>query len=96
MAKNTYQSPKSVEDVMSMIGIRRIWTRVGRVNNLNSDTARNKLAVIVNRRNKIAHEADYNPVLGCFTALSKEDAMDVRNYLCSIVDVIEENLERQQ
>ena len=84
MAKNTYQSPKSVEDVMSMIGIRRICT------------ARNKLAVIVNRRNKIAHEADYNPVLGCFTALSKEDAMDVRNYLCSIVDVIEENLERQQ
>ncbi len=63
----TFQSSENISQALSFIGIRSIWNKVGDSLSVPSDDVRNHLDVIVNRRNKIAHESDIDPALNLGT-----------------------------
>ncbi len=54
----TFQSSDNISQALSLIGIKKIWNKVGDSLSVSSDDARNHLDLIVDRRNKIAHESD--------------------------------------
>jgi len=59
----TFQSSDNISQALSLIGIKRIWNKVGDSLFVSSDDVRNHLDLIVDRRNKIAHESDIDPSL---------------------------------
>lgn len=56
----TFQAPQRIADAVGMLGISDVWSRAAGIAS-DDETA---LALIVDRRNKIAHESDINPVNG--------------------------------
>jgi hypothetical protein len=57
----TFQDPEKVADALRFISERPIWNEVGAKLGLDARTAKIQLKLIVDRRNKIAHEADMDP-----------------------------------
>lgn len=64
-SNDSFQSPKSIEYALGLIDIKSVWTLVNPfMRNLGAENIKNRLGLIVQRRNKIAHESDHNPVTG--------------------------------
>ncbi|MGK7955036.1 MAG: HEPN domain-containing protein [Crocosphaera sp.] len=57
----SFQQPKKIADAIRLISDKKLWDEVA--NNMNKSAAdiKQQLTLIVDRRNKIAHEADINP-----------------------------------
>ncbi len=60
----TFQAPDKISQALSLLGITEIWNKVGTAIGVDSVTARKQLEVIVDRRNRIAHEGDIDPTKG--------------------------------
>lgn len=60
----SFQEPDKISYALSIIGIFRIWEKVGVKMSETSTSLKMKLSLIVDRRNKIAHESDIDPTLG--------------------------------
>jgi len=61
-SSDSYQSPQSIEYALQLIGIDKVWSKVSTHLNMKPDDIKNELSLIINRRNKIAHEADFDSV----------------------------------
>lgn len=61
-SKDSYQSPLIIESILSFVEIKHVWKRLSKEMSIPSDDIKNTIALIVYRRNKISHEADYNSV----------------------------------
>lgn len=57
----SFQSPEKIADAIRLISDTELWNAVGAELGIQPKSARERLAVIVDRRNKIAHEADSDP-----------------------------------
>ena len=57
----SFQSPDKIADAIRFISPKKLWEEVGRELNLTASDVKLRLEVIVDRRNKIAHEADMDP-----------------------------------
>lgn len=57
----SFQSPDSIADAVRLVSEVQLWNEVAKRMGTPSDEVRNRLRLIVDRRNKIAHEADVNP-----------------------------------
>jgi hypothetical protein len=65
--KNSYKSfqdPKNISEMLSAIGIKKVWVKVALLFAQESSEVQSRLSLIVSRRNQIAHESDINPTLG--------------------------------
>ena len=60
----TFQTAENISQALSHIGIKAIWDKVGNILGMNSADVRTQLNLIVDRRNRIAHESDIDPSLG--------------------------------
>jgi len=60
----TFQNAESISQALSLLGIRGIWDNVGLSLGMPSRDVKTTLDLIVDRRNKIAHEGDIDPSLG--------------------------------
>jgi hypothetical protein len=60
----SFQEPEKISGAFSTIGVQKLWDKVGQKISLSSIDTINKLNLIVERRNQIAHEADIDPTLG--------------------------------
>ena len=60
----TFQNADNISQALSLIGIAGIWEKIGVVLGMPTADVKTRLNVIVDRRNKIAHEADIDPSLG--------------------------------
>lgn len=60
----TFQTAENISQALSLIGIKAIWDKVGNILGMNSAGVRTQLNLIVDRRNRIAHESDVDPSLG--------------------------------
>ena len=60
----TFQNTESISQALSLLGIRGIWDSVGLVLGMPSRDVKTRLALIVDRRNKIVHEGDIDASLG--------------------------------
>lgn len=56
----TFQAPKKISEALEMITINNIWTKI----KPNIPDVETILQLIIERRNKIAHESDINPTNG--------------------------------
>jgi len=59
---DSFHSPKGIEYALRIISIDRIWSKLSVKLNTPADDIKEKLGLIVERRNKIVHEADFNIV----------------------------------
>ena len=73
-SNDSFQSPKSIEYALGLIDIKNVWTLVSPLmGNISAMDIKNRLSLIVQRRNKIAHESDHNPVTGDKYPIQKSD-----------------------
>ena len=91
LAKDSYQSPKSVEYAMNLINLKNVWHKVGLKLSMPSKDVVLKLGLIIQRRNKIAHEADIHDLVSMDkTPIDRSDVDDTFAFLDQIVAAIEE------
>lgn len=57
----SFQHPDKVADAIRLFCNKKLWEEVGILIGADAKSAKNRLALIVDRRNKIAHEADMDP-----------------------------------
>lgn len=87
-SKDSYQSPKSIEFALGLINVSKVWTKVSPYMHIPAVDIRNKLSLIVDRRNKIAHESDYNPITNSKYPISKSDVNDIISFLDNLSKAI--------
>ena len=91
LAKDSYQSPKSVEYAMNLINLKNVWHKVGLKLSMPSKDMVLKLGLSIQRRNKIAHEADIHDLVSMDkTPIDRSDVDDTFAFLDQIVTAIEE------
>jgi hypothetical protein len=60
----SFQQPENIADAIRLISDKKLWEEVSKVVGRPAQDIRQQLSIIVDRRNKIAHEADIDPTLG--------------------------------
>lgn len=83
----SYQSSKSIENIFSILGVKGIWTKLSDIgiDNLSSIDIKNELANIIDRRNKISHESDWDFVNQSKYPISLEDTNYVVDFIKKFV-----------
>lgn len=80
----SFQHPERIADAIRLISPISLWTEIASCMNTASQDLKIRLKLIVDRRNKIAHEADLDPTFpGLRWPISAEDA-------CGVVDFIDQ------
>lgn len=87
-SKDSYQSPSNVEKALSLIDLNNVWLKVSSDMNMNPADIKSKLALIVNRRNKIAHEADFDYLLGHKIPIDRILVDDIKDFITNLVKAI--------
>ena len=90
LSEESYHSPKGVEHAMSLIGIKKIWTLLSANMHMNACDIRTQLGLIVDRRNKIVHEADYNLITGLKSPISISHVEAVVDFMDKCVLALDE------
>lgn len=57
----SFQHPDKIADAIRLISTKKLWEEVGSEINLSAKDIKLRIEMIVDRRNKIAHEADMDP-----------------------------------
>lgn len=60
----SFQSAEKIAGAIRYISDKKLWNEVSELMNIPAQTIKERLSSIVDRRNKIAHEADINPSFG--------------------------------
>jgi len=63
-SSDSYQSPQSIEYALQLINIDKVWSKISVNMETKPEDIKNELSLIINRRNKIAHEADFDNANG--------------------------------
>jgi len=84
-SKDSYQSPKGVEYALGLIGVTNIWSKVAPGMGMSAQDVRLELGNIVNRRNKIVHEADLNAVGVSLNPITKPEVDKVISFIYGLV-----------
>lgn len=87
-SKDSYQSAKSIEYAAGLLGVRGIWTQLSTLMGLSAEDIKNKISLIVRRRNQIAHESDINPATMSRFPITKADVDDVVDFLDKFVNAV--------
>jgi hypothetical protein len=87
-SKDSYQSPKNIEYALGLININKIWSALANEMNSKADDIKNELSLIVDRRNKIAHEADYNNLSGDKYPIDRNNVNDVIAFIEKFCEAI--------
>lgn len=89
LRKDSFQSPKSIEYALGMIGIKKIWNRVGDELDSNGQNIKDQLSLIVKRRNQIAHESDWDSVNNSYLPISQDDVLGCLEFIRKLVKAID-------
>jgi hypothetical protein len=57
----SFQQPDKVADAVRLVSSKKLWEEIGTILGIDARSAKDRLKVIVIRRNQIAHEADMDP-----------------------------------
>jgi hypothetical protein len=87
-SKDSYQSPKSIEYALQLINISSVWKNLANLMNLKAEDIKDELSLIIDRRNKIAHEADYNILTGSKYPIDRQNINDVIQFIESLCESI--------
>lgn len=83
----SYQSGKSIENLFITLNIKSVWTQLEQigVNGLKANDIKNELSNIIDRRNKISHESDWDFINQKKYPISLQDINDVVDYIKNLV-----------
>jgi hypothetical protein len=87
-SKDSYQSPKSIEYALQLINITSIWKNLAVLMGMRAEDIKGELSLIIDRRNKISHEADYNPLTGSKYPIDRQNINDVIQFIEKICESI--------
>jgi hypothetical protein len=90
-ARDSFQSARGVEHAMNLISVDKVWTKIAPLMNMAADDVRNELGLIVDRRNKIVHEADFNFTTGTKYPIDKvlaDNAIHFVSRMCESIQTI--------
>jgi len=90
--KQSYQTPSNVERALALITMKSIWSSVSVSLKMHKNDLTKKLNLIVNRRNKIAHEADIDPVTNDKIPIDRETIIEVKTFITKLVKTIDRKL----
>ncbi|MGH3737117.1 MAG: hypothetical protein ACRDT6_16105 [Micromonosporaceae bacterium] len=86
LGAETFQRPDDIANAMAMVGIKAIWSKAF----ANAEQAKIAVGVIVNRRNKIVHQCDYDPAtLGAISPISVPDILDALDVIDITIKTID-------
>ncbi len=91
-SRHSYQAPSNVERALALISIKSIWQNVAKDLKMDKEDIVKELGLIVHRRNKMAHEADINPVTNDKTPIDKKTINDVRDFIVKLVKAIDQKV----
>ena len=85
----SFQEPDRVADAIRLISPSKLWDSVGTELNEPAKDLKVRLKIIVDRRNKIAHEADLDPANPGFRwPISRTDVTDTVDFIERLADAI--------
>lgn len=85
----SFQQPDKVADAIRIISDIKLWQEIGKTINKNDKEIKDQLKLIIDRRNKIAHEADVDPSYpGARWPITEHDIEYAINLLSSIAESI--------
>jgi hypothetical protein len=93
-SKDSYQAPKNIDYALQFINIKNIWQKIFDLMSSKADDIKDRLSEIIDRRNKIAHEADYNALTGSKTLIEQQNINDIIQFiekLCESIYQIAQN-----
>lgn len=86
LSLETFQKPDDIAKALAMVGVSKIWSSAF----ADPQAARVALGLIVDRRNRIVHSCDIDPLQpGAITPLSGSDALDAISTVESTVAAID-------
>ncbi len=88
-SEHSYQGPRAIEKALELIDIKKIWAELRKKFREPADIIQKRLALIVNRRNKIAHESDINFLTGEKESIDKQTVKDCSDYVLRFVEEID-------
>lgn len=89
LSKDSYQSPKSIDYALGLIGINKIWSASVSTFGDTAENVKKRMALIVQRRNQIAHEADIDSSTGLPRTILLETVKECGTFLQTLVGVID-------
>lgn len=91
-SKDTYQAPANVEKALGLIDLTSIWSTISPEIGKSAKDIKAELGLIVHRRNKIAHEADINPLTNSKFTIERSTLIEVKEFIIKIVEAIDNKI----
>jgi len=85
-----FQHPNKIADAIRCVSDVKLWEEVGIRLGLPAGPVKERLVLIVERRNKIAHEADVDPTYGTLWPVHSTDVIGVIDFLDRVASAIDE------
>lgn len=87
----SFQQPEKIADAVRLFSNVKLWDAVGE--SLGDKDVKDRLRLIVDRRNKIAHEADMSPSYpGERWPITQSDVAEIRIFIGRVVEAIHESV----
>lgn len=87
--KNSYQSTTNINNALNLIGIQSIWSKIDNQLKMSCQDISKRLNLIVTRRNKIAHESDFDSTKNSKSPIELSDIIGVREFIVQLVCAID-------
>lgn len=86
----SFQQPNKVADAIRRISDKKLWDEVGLLLEMPAGDVKQQLSAVVDRRNKIAHEADIDPTFGIGERwrIDRLQVNDATNFIEKVVESI--------
>ncbi|MGD1806889.1 HEPN domain-containing protein [Dapis sp. BLCC M126] len=86
----SFQQPDSIADAIRLISDKKLWLEVANIMGRTDKDIKQELKIIIDRRNKIAHEADIDPTLSLGNRWAIDEIMvgGAVNFIEQVVDSI--------
>lgn len=90
----SFQQPDKIAEAIRLISDKKLWDEVARQLNTSPKEVKQQLSTIVDRRNKIAHEADIDPTFGIGSRWGIDEHLvtDAVNFIEQVVESIHQIL----
>ena len=94
-SKDSYQAPKGINYALQFINIKNIWQKTSELMDIKAKDIQDELSLIIDRRNKIAHEADYDALTGTKIPIDQQNINDVIQFIekfCESIYQVAQNI----
>lgn len=85
----SFQQPEKIADALRLFSDAKLWSEVAGKLGVDESSTKATLRLIVDRRNKIAHEADIDPSYpGSRWPITESDAINCKDFVSRLVEAI--------